>query len=37
MNIVSNTCLGGFYYRYLETPFGNPVIWTGVHMVEFVD
>ena len=30
MNIISNACTGGWYYRTLGLKFMNPFIWTRI-------
>lgn len=30
MNIISNNCLGGFFYKFNNIQFNNPFIWSAI-------
>lgn len=37
MNILSNMCFGGHYYRHLGLPYENPFIWTAMSHAHFIE
>ena len=36
MNLITNSCLGGFMYRYTNERFNNPFIWCNITIDDFI-